>query len=1065
MGQLRNKCVLELPSEAATNWTVWVTNSSHWFYVNGEPELCGNASGARSCPHGFVCLDSIGENPNFGFTSFDNLLWSMLTTFQLITLDYWENVYNMVVATGGPIHVIFFTIVVFFGSFYLINLMLAVVAMSYEEEAELMNAEKAKELEEAAKNKEQKEVQDECTIRTNSPKFAADGTEQGCGQCTSKKENHVGAGGEKKPKKDKAGYLVVRAGQAGAELKSVGLAAEGSHPHHHQAKFNITVPLPHDKADRHAHLLSSSSVSLHDNSMSEYSSHTHSGDSSVNDSGVVGDHDQDNLYELTVNNGTEGGIINCKEKMERKPSKIDIPFVVSIESSNDRNCSGCQTCCLDYPCWLKTQDILYTIINDTLFDVLVTLCIILNTVFLAIEHHGMSEDLQYVLDLGNKVFTTFFLFEAILKLAALSKEYFANGWNIFDLVIVVASLLDLGLESVDGISVMRGMRLMRVLKLAQSWTTMKVLLSIIISTLGALGNLTFILLIVIYIFAVLGMQLFGKDYTAENFYPDPIPRWNFTDFFHSFMMIFRILCGEWIEPLWDCMRVQTKSGNPSSCLAIFIPALVVGNFMVLNLFLALLLNNFNSDELKQRKEACDGKKEVETSEKNAFTKKIDGVRNKITKARSDLRVKVGLPALESEDDKFPSNGSLVHHNNVRESLEQGGRKPKLGSDRVLNRRSLSERDINDICHTTKSLSFGSGSAREEKAETPVNSGPDPCLPEICDKVCCSCFDDTWIYEKCHFFRSVVHDIVDNPFFEWTVLLLIFASSLSLCFEDINLQDNEELKFILKIVNLVFAVLFTVEMFLKWIAFGLNKYFSSVWTCLDFIIVLVSVLSLAVEGSSNLTAFRSLRTLRALRPLRAISRWQGMKIVVNALMYAIPSIFNVLLVCLVFWLIFSIMGVQFFGGKFYKCLNEDNLRLPVTVVKDKWECADKNYSWVNSKIPFDHVGHAYLALFQVATFEGWMEIMADAVDATEVDQQPEYEASLYNYFYFVIFIVCGSFFTLNLFIGVIIDNFNALKKKYEGGVLEMFLTESQKHYYTAMKKLGRKKPQKVIKRPT
>ena len=58
----------------------------------------------------------------------------------------------------------------------------------------------------------------------------------------------------------------------------------------------------------------------------------------------------------------------------------------------------------------------------------------------------------------------------------------------------------------------------------------------------------------------------------------------------------------------------------------------------------------------------------------------------------------------------------------------------------------------------------------------------------------------------------------------------------------------------------------------------------------------------------------------------------------------------------------------------------------------------------------------------------MEIMADAVDAREVDQQPEYEASLYNYFYFVIFIVCGSFFTLNLFIGVIIDNFNALKKK-------------------------------------
>ena len=92
-------------------------------------------------------------------------------------------------------------------------------------------------------------------------------------------------------------------------------------------------------------------------------------------------------------------------------------------------------------------------------------------------------------------------------------------------------------------------------------------------------------------------------------------------------------------------------------------------------------------------------------------------------------------------------------------------------------------------------------------------------------------------------------------------------------------------------------------------------------------------------------------------------------------------------------------------------------------------------------------------------------MADAVDCREIDENPDYEASKYNYFYFVIFIVCGSFFTLNLFIGVIIDNFNALKKKYEGGVLEMFLTESQKNYYTAMKKLGRKKPQKVIRRPT
>uniref|UniRef100_A0A182J2R3 Ion transport domain-containing protein n=1 Tax=Anopheles atroparvus TaxID=41427 RepID=A0A182J2R3_ANOAO len=73
-------------------------------------------------------------------------MWSMLTTFQLITLDYWENVYNMVLATCGPMSVSFFTVVVFFGSFYLINLMLAVVALSYEEEAEITQEERRKDL-------------------------------------------------------------------------------------------------------------------------------------------------------------------------------------------------------------------------------------------------------------------------------------------------------------------------------------------------------------------------------------------------------------------------------------------------------------------------------------------------------------------------------------------------------------------------------------------------------------------------------------------------------------------------------------------------------------------------------------------------------------------------------------------------------------------------------------------------------------------------------------------------------------------------------------------------------
>jgi len=90
-------------------------------------------------------------------------------------------------------------------------------------------------------------------------------------------------------------------------------------------------------------------------------------------------------------------------------------------------------------------------------------------------------------------------------------------------------------------------------------------------------------------------------------------------------------------------------------------------------------------------------------------------------------------------------------------------------------------------------------------------------------------------------------------------------------------------------------------------------------------------------------------------------------------------------------------------------------------------------------------------------------MNHAIDSKNIGEQPEDEINIFMYLYFVFFIIFGSFFTLNLFIGVIIDNFNEQKKK-AGGSLEMFMTEDQKKYYNAMKKMGSKKPAKAIPRP-
>ena len=88
--------------------------------------------------------------------------------------------------------------------------------------------------------------------------------------------------------------------------------------------------------------------------------------------------------------------------------------------------------------------------------------------------------------------------------------------------------------------------------------------------------------------------------------------------------------------------------------------------------------------------------------------------------------------------------------------------------------------------------------------------------------------------------------------------------------------------------------------------------------------------------------------------------------INALFTSIPALGNVLLVCLVVWVVFSILGVQLFAGKFYKCVDSDDNRLSATAVPDKAACLSSNnsYTWKNSKANFDNVAIGFLALFQV-----------------------------------------------------------------------------------------------------
>ncbi|XP_055695877.1 sodium channel protein para isoform X31 [Lutzomyia longipalpis] len=1301
MGVLSQKCVRIFPTDGSwgnitdENWDRFYKNETNWYRTeDGDMPLCGNSSGAGQCDEGYFCLQGFGGNPDYGYTSFDTFGWAFLSAFRLMTQDFWENLYQQVLRSAGPWHMLFFIVIIFLGSFYLVNLILAIVAMSYDElqkkaeEEEAAEEEAMREAEEAAAAKQAKleeraanaaaaaEAAEAAEHMAKSPSdFSCHSYELFVGQEKGNDDNNKEKMSIRSEGLESLSEMTrpsapsgVAAGTASAKVRKVSAASlslpgspfnlrRGSRGSHQMLLKQFTIRSGRGRFvipgnDRKPLVLStyldaqehlpyaddSNAVTpmseengaiivpvYYTNLGSRHSSYTsHQSRISYTSHGdLLGGMTKESRLRGRSRNmshcmpplSVTGAHVDTNHKNHRefevptdftdealKGKSHDNPFIEPsqpqtvvdmkdvmvlndiIEQAAGRHSrvsdhgvsvyyfptdddedgptfkdkaleclmKGIDIFCVWDCCWpwLKFQEWVAFLVFDPFVELFITLCIVVNTLFMALDHHDMDKDMEKALKSGNYFFTATFAIEATLKLIAMSpKFYFQEGWNIFDFIIVALSLLELGLEGVQGLSVLRSFRLLRVFKLAKSWPTLNLLISIMGRTVGALGNLTFVLCIIIFIFAVMGMQLFGKNYTdnMDRFPDGEMPRWNFTDFMHSFMIVFRVLCGEWIESMWDCMLV-----GDVSCIPFFLATVVIGNLVVLNLFLALLLSNFGSSSLSAPTADNDTNKIAEAFNrisrfinwiKRNIANALKTVRNKLTNQISDQASEHGDKEFELTLDDLPDGmikKDAKEHNQLEVAIGDGmeftihgdvknnkSKKSKalanstniIGNsilhqdnklEHELNYRGLSIQDDD----TASIKSYGShknrpfkdeshkGSAEtmegEEKRDVSkedlgldedeegegeegplddelviqaedaiIDEYPADCCPDPCYKKFpfLAGDDDSPFWQGWGNLRLKTFQLIENKYFETAVITMILLSSLALALEDVHLPSRPILQDILYYMDRIFTVIFFLEMLIKWLALGFKVYFTNAWCWLDFIIVMVSLINFVASlcGAGGIQAFKTMRTLRALRPLRAMSRMQGMRVVVNALVQAIPSIFNVLLVCLIFWLIFAIMGVQLFAGKYFKCVDVNKTTLSHEIIPDVNACKAENYTWENSRMNFDHVGKAYLCLFQVATFKGWIQIMNDAIDSREIGKQPIRETNIYMYLYFVFFIIFGSFFTLNLFIGVIIDNFNEQKKK-AGGSLEMFMTEDQKKYYNAMKKMGSKKPLKAIPRP-
>ncbi|XP_063212424.1 voltage-dependent L-type calcium channel subunit alpha-1S isoform X3 [Chroicocephalus ridibundus] len=641
------------------------------------------------------------------------------------------------------------------------------------------------------------------------------------------------------------------------------------------------------------------------------------------------------------------------------------------------------------------------VVKSKFFYWLVILLVALNTLSIASEHHFQPEWLTQVQDNANRVLLALFVAEMLLKMYALGlRQYFMSLFNRFDCFVVCAGILEiilveLGTLSPLGISVLRCIRLLRIFKITRYWTSLSNLVASLLNSVRSIASLLLLLFLFIIVFALLGMQLFGGKFDFEDM---EVRRSTFDNFPQAFISVFQILTGEdWNSIMYDGIMAYGGPSFPGMLVCIyFIILFVCGNYILLNVFLAIAVDNLaeaesltlaqkaKAEERKRRKMSR-GYPEKSEDEKQMLAKKLE------QKAKGE-----GIPTTAKlKVDEFESN-------------------------------------VNEIKDPYPSADFP-GDDEEDEPEIPLSPRPRP-LAELQLKEKAVPMPEAssfFIFSPTNKFRMLCHRIVNATWFTNFILLFILLSSISLAAED-PIRAESFRNQILGYFDIGFTSVFTVEIVLKMTAYGafLHKgsFCRNSFNILDLLVVAVSLISMGIE-SSTISVVKILRVLRVLRPLRAINRAKGLKHVVQCVFVAIKTIGNIVVVTTLLQFMFACIGVQLFKGKFYRCTDPSKMTEKECrgyfinyVDGDPTQIELQERVWLHSSFHFDNVFSAMMSLFTVSTFEGWPELLYMAIDTNAEDTGPIYNYRVEIAMFFIIYIILIAFFMMNIFVGFVIVTF-------------------------------------------
>ncbi|XP_051757898.1 voltage-dependent L-type calcium channel subunit alpha-1D isoform X9 [Ctenopharyngodon idella] len=625
------------------------------------------------------------------------------------------------------------------------------------------------------------------------------------------------------------------------------------------------------------------------------------------------------------------------------------------------------------------------------FDIFILLSIFANCVALAVyipfpedDSNSTNHDLETV----EYAFLIIFTIETFLKIIAYGlvmhqNSYVRNGWNMLDFVIVIVGLFSVVLElitkdrDVSGqtggkpggfdVKALRAFRVLRPLRLVSGVPSLQVVLNSIIKAMVPLLHIALLVLFVIIIYAIIGLELFigkmhatcylnGTRTLAEE---DPAPcslsghgrhcplngtvcrdGWhgpnngitNFDNFLFAMLTVFQCIT---MEGWTDVLYWMNDAMGFELPWVYFVSLVIFGSFFVLNLVLGVLSGEF-SKEREKAKARGDFQK---LREKQQLEEDLKGYLDWITQA----------------EDIDPDN-------------DEGGDQE-------------AKRNPSNPISETESVN----------TENPEESEKILCCGRVCQKLTKSKFSRWRCWNR--FCRRKCRAVVKSTVFYWLVILLVFLNTLTISSEHYNQPDW--LTEVQDVANKVLLALFTCEMLIKMYSLGLQAYFVSLFNRFDCFVVCGGIVEtilveLEIMSPLGISVFRCVRLLRIFKVTR---HWASLSNLVASLLNSMKSIASLLLLLFLFIIIFSLLGMQLFGGKF----NFDE-----TVTK---------------RSTFDNFPQALLTVFQILTGEDWNTVMYDGIMAYGGPSS----SGMLVCIYFIILFICGNYILLNVFLAIAVDN--------------------------------------------